>query len=297
MVPKVKTHPSVITIDVEDGLSLAMRDLFNKPLEQTERCVRTTHEILDVLEDKDVKATFFTLGIVGEKFPELVKEIVNRGHELAVHGHKHLKFFEMTPELALEELTKAKDILEQISGVEITGHRAPAFSISKNTPWAFDVIIEAGFKYDSSIMPIQSKYYGWHDFPKEITTVKTSNGTIEEFPISVFEKFGKQFPFSGGSYFRFLPIYLTKKMIRNTSIKKPCVIYFHPYEFDRVRYPEFYFEELEKQDFKTRLKLRTNFLNRNKSKNKLIEIIKNNEFKTMSEVIKNYSRPNNTYLV
>jgi len=297
MVSKVKSYPSIVTIDVEDGLSLAMRDMFNKPLEQTDRCVRTTHEILDVLEKRNVKATFFTLGIVGEKFPELVKDIVKKGHELAVHGHNHLKFFEMTPELALQELKQAKDILEQISGVEVTGHRAPAFSISKQTPWAFDVLIEAGFKYDSSIMPIKSKYYGWHDFPQDITTIKTSNGTIEEFPISVFEKFGKQFPFSGGSYFRFLPITFTKKMIRKISNEKPCVIYFHPYEFDRIKYPDFYFEELKKQNFKTRLKLKTNFINRKKSKYKLEEILEDNTFEMMSEVIKNYSSPNNTYLV
>ena len=172
-----------------------MRDLFNKPIEQTERCVRTTREILDVLAEKDVKATFFTLGIVGEKFPQLVKEIVNQGHELAVHGHNHLKFFQMTPKQALEELTTAKDILEQISGEKIKGHRAPAFSISKNTQWAFEVLIEAGFQYDSSIMPVKSEYHGWHDFPQEITTIKTKSGTIEEFPISVIELFGKQLPF------------------------------------------------------------------------------------------------------
>jgi len=284
--------PSVFTIDVEEGISLVMRDLFKKPIEQTDRCVRTTQEILELLAEKDVKATFFTLGIIGQKFPDLVKDIVNQGHELAVHGHNHLKFFQMTPKQALEELTTAKDILEQISGTEIKGHRAPAFSISKQTPWAFEVLIEAGFQYDSSIMPVHSKYYGWEDFPQDITNIKTPSGQIAEFPISVIKVLDKNLPFSGGGYFRLLPLPFTKRALKKISKEKPAVIYVHPYEFDTIKYPDFYFEEMKKLNLKTQLKLKTNFINRNKSIPKLAKIFDDFEFKTMAEVIENHPKPN-----
>jgi polysaccharide deacetylase family protein (PEP-CTERM system associated) len=285
MVQKVKQYPSVFSIDVEDGISLVMRDVFKKPIEQTDRVLRTTREILDLLERKQVTATFFTLGIVGVKFPQLVKEIVNKGHELAVHGHNHLMFFQMTPQKALEELSIAKDILEQLSGKAIYGHRAPAFSISKQTPWAFDILIEAGFTYDSSIMPVQSKFYGWQDFPQEITTIKTPNGCITEFPMSIISLLGKQLPFSGGSYLRLLPKTIIKKALKIVVSKKPAVIYVHPYEFDKEKYPNFYFDEIKKKDLKTQLKLKTNFINRKKSINKLAEIFDEFDFKAMLQII------------
>jgi polysaccharide deacetylase family protein (PEP-CTERM system associated) len=297
MVSKVNSNPSVFSVDVEDGISLVMRDLFNKPIEQTDRCVRTTREILDLLAKKEVKATFFTLGIVGEKFPYLVKEIIEQGHELAVHGHNHLKFFQMTPKQALEEVSKAKDVLEQLSGVEIGGHRAPAFSISKKTPWAFEVLIEAGFTYDSSIMPVKSTYYGWDDFPQHITTVKTKNGIIKEFPISVLEILGKQLPFSGGSYLRLLPTWLLKKAFKEVTNKNPAVVYVHPYEFDQVRYPDFYFEEMLKIDWKKRIKLNTNFINRSKSIGKIADLMDDLKFETMEQVIKKKSNSKDVFEV
>jgi len=297
MVSITNSNPTVFSVDVEDGISIVMRDLFNKPIDITDRCVRTTRKILALLEKNEIKATFFTLGTIGEKFPHLIKEIVNQGHELAVHGHNHLKFFEMSPKLALQEVKTAKDILEQISGIEIEGHRAPAFSISKNTPWAFDVLIEAGFKYDSSIMPIASENYGWKDFPQEITNIKTSNGTIKEFPISIIEFFGRQLPFAGGGYLRLLPKMIIKKALEKVLADKPAVVYVHPYEFDTVKYPDYYFEEMKKTRFKTQLKLRTNFINRDKSINKLVDLFDNYNFQTMSQVLNNHKINSNDFIL
>jgi polysaccharide deacetylase family protein (PEP-CTERM system associated) len=191
----------------------------------------------------------------------------------------------MTPEQALEELSKAKDILEQISGVQVYGHRAPAFSISKNTPWAFDVIKEAGFTYDSSIMPISSEYHGWNNFPKEIVNLETSNGPLIEFPISLLNIFGRDLPVSGGSYLRLLPYWFLKRAFSKINKNQHNMIYIHPYELDREDYPDYYFEELNKKDFKTRLKLKTNFINRKKSINKIAKLLENFDYKTVIEII------------
>lgn len=282
---KGSTHTSALTVDVEDGLSLAMRDVFNSTIQQTDRVYRTTREVLDILSDKDVKATFFTLGMVAEDFPQLIREIVSEGHELAVHGYSHYRFFQMSRDEAYTELSQAKDTLEQIGGVEVNGHRAPAFSISKHTPWAFDVLIELGFTYDSSIMPRKSSYYGWQEFPDVMTEISTKNGSIIEFPISTISIGGKALPFSGGSFFRVLPLLALRCAFSSVVKNKPSVLYVHPYEFDREPYPSYYFDEMKQLPWKTQLKLKTNFLNREKSFGKLTSLLDSFSFDRMDRVI------------
>jgi len=279
------SYSSAFSVDVEDGLSLAMRDYFLKPMPQTRRVEKNTFELLELLEQNDVKATFFTLGMVAEDYPNLIKEIAQNGHELAVHGYNHYRFFKMKPSQALEELTRAKDSLEQLSGVEIFGHRAPAFSISKNTPWAFDVIKQAGFSYDSSIMPISSSYHGWQNFPKEVVNLQTSYGKLTEFPITLLDVFGKNIPVSGGSYLRLLPFWFLESAFSKILKEQDNMLYIHPYELDREKYPDYYFKELNKKDLKTKLKLRSNFINRKKTFKKLEKLIEKFEFKTVKEII------------
>ena len=270
---------------MEDGLSLVMRDIFNKDVPQSERVYRTTMEILSLLSSSQTKATFFTLGIVAEKYPQLIKEITDEGHELAVHGHNHYRFFQMNKKNAYLEIKRAKDTLEQVSGVAMKGHRAPAFSISKHTPWAFEVLAKLGFIYDSSIMPRKSKYNGWSEFPTDITEVKTPYGLLTEFPITTISFGSMKLPFSGGGYLRLLPLWFLRRALHKIITQKPAVLYVHPYEFDREPYPSYYFDEMKKLPLKTRIKLRTNFWNRKKSAKKMTQLLEQFSFDRMDRVI------------
>lgn len=286
---KTNGRTSALTFDIEDGLSLAMRDVFNRQIPQSDRVYRTTREILDLLWQNNVKGTFFTLGIVARDFPQLIKEIVREGHELAVHGFNHYRVFKLTRQEFANELKLAKDVMEQISGHEVLGHRAPAFSVNRNTPWAFEVLAELGFRYDSSVMPRASEYHGICNFPNSIAEIQTASGTIIEFPISTISFLGSSIPFSGGSYMRLLPEWVLNKAFAHMVQKEPAVLYMHPYEFDRVPYPDYYFTEMKKVSLLTQLKLRANFINRGSSLGKLKTLIRNYDFDTMKKVIENQS--------
>src|SRR5690606_19072908 len=166
--------------------------------------------ILDLLDNKECKGTFFVLGQVAEVFPDLTKEINNRGHELGVHGYNHLEFYKMSPQQALEEISRAKKVIEDITGSQVYGHRAPAFSIFPKTKWGLELIAKAGFIYDSSIMPCKYIKNGWTKFPKDIVNLKiNANTEIIEVPMSVDNLFIKEMPVCGGSYLRWLPEYIT----------------------------------------------------------------------------------------
>ncbi len=283
----MEKFPCSFTVDVEDGISIAMRDTFKKVVPQTDRVVRCTRSILNLLQKHGVKGTFFTLGKVAEDFPELIKEIVAGGHELAVHGYNHWQFFLMTPEKAFEELSSAKKLLEDLSGQQVTGHRAPAFSIYPATSWAFDVLVRCGFTYDSSIMPISGFHYGWPGFSKEISNVVTPEGNqIFEMPLPVMDVLGKSIPFSGGSYLRLFPISWVEKGFKEQIKKGPAVLYMHPYEVDDTRYPDYYFEAMKAKSVLTQLKMRSNWLGRGKVLSKLDHLLGRFSFQTMSDILK-----------
>ncbi|MBI1224011.1 MAG: DUF3473 domain-containing protein [Bacteroidetes bacterium] len=275
------------TVDVEDGISIAMRDTFGIVTQQTNRVVQSTTAILDLLEKYNVKGTFFILGKVAEDFPNLVKAISKGGHEIGVHGYNHLQFYRMTPQLAKEELTSAKSILQDLTGESVIGHRAPAFSISPKTSWAFDILVECGFKYDSSIMPIKSERYGWPNFPEKLCVIKTTSGNeIIEAPIKSFQFLGGKIPFSGGSYLRLMPLILLKKLFSlNNIYGKGNILYIHPYELDTERYPDYYFKALNSKPIRTQLKMRSMWLNRNQTANKLEFLLKTFRFSNLIDII------------
>jgi len=280
------SYTSAFTIDVEDGVSIAMRDAFGIKSKQTERVVVNTQKIVCLLEKYNVKATFFILGKVAEDFPLLVKEISNGGHELGVHGYNHLQFFRMTPAEALKELTDAKKLLEDISGKKIIGHRAPAFSVNSNTAWAFDVIAESGFTYDSSVIPIKGGHYGWPEFPKEITPIITTNGAkLIVVPISTTKFFGRDIPYSGGGYLRLFPFLFTNHSFKSNVKNRPTILYIHPYELDTSRYPDYYFDALKRESLLKQLKMRSYWINRKRTYFKLEELLKKYSFSTLKEVI------------
>lgn len=279
---------ATFTVDVEDGVSIAMRDVFSKKTEQTDRVVTYTTQVLELLEKHNVIGTFFMLGEVGERFPELAKKIANEGHEIGVHGYHHLQFFRMTPEKAYEELSSAKKLLEDLTGTEVTGHRAPAFSITPETEWGLEVIAKAGFSYDSSIMPVKGKRYGWPGFSKEIATISTKEGEIAEVPMSVGSIYGKELPVCGGGYLRLFPYWFTKKMMEQISRERPAVVYMHPYELDTQRYPDYYFDELNKVGFLKQLKMRSMWVNRKTVYHKLDKLLEQYSFVPMKQLVQEY---------
>lgn len=278
------------TVDVEDGISIAMRDAFSIESEQSQRVLHLTNQILDLLDHYQVKGTFFVLGQVAEKFPELIRQIANAGHELGVHGYNHLQFFRMNRSTAFEELSTAKKIIEDISGQEVSGHRAPAFSITPDTKWGLDVIAEAGFLYDSSIMPIAGIRYGWPGFKQDIQTLKTPSGhSLVEVPMSTVNILGRNIPAGGGGYLRLFPFRFTKWAVETIASEYSPIVYLHPYELDTERYPDYYFEALKTVDLLKQVKMRSMWINRSSVEPKLRKLLKNYEFKTMIDLVHNHT--------
>lgn len=224
----------VMTVDVEDYFQVAA---FNKQISQEEwekyplRVIDSTNKILDIFEEKGVKATFFVLGWVAERAPELVKRIASLGHEVASHGYAHQKVFEQTPEEFEADLLKAKHILEEITGQEVIGYRAPSFSIDKRNEWAFDILKRTGHIYSSSTYPIVHDHYGTPEWP--VKPFKLESGLIE-FPQSTIEVKGKRVPVGGGGYFRLFPQAVNNKLLSqfDESRDNPFIFYFHPWELD-----------------------------------------------------------------
>ncbi|MDR1479993.1 MAG: DUF3473 domain-containing protein [Planctomycetaceae bacterium] len=199
------------------------------------RVVANTRRVLDIFDAlaEPVKATFFVLGWVAERYPELVPEIVSRGHEIASHGFCHRLVYEQTESEFREDVVRARQILISQSGQEVIGFRAPSFSIVKRTSWAHEILAEAGYKYDSSVFPIHHDLHGNADAPREIHTIETVAGSIQEFPPAVVRYFGQNLPVSGGGYFRFFPYFVTKMCLRSVNKQDmPFVFYIHPWELD-----------------------------------------------------------------
>lgn len=279
---------SAFTIDVEDGISIAMRDAFSVESPQTDRVVHLTEKILELLSMRGVKGTFFILGVVAGEFPDLVKRIASENHELGVHGYNHLQFFRMEREEAFQELDSAKKLIEDISGKAVYGHRAPAFSITPETKWGLDVIAEVGFEYDSSIMPISGIRYGWPGFTKDICRIQTPSGhSLIEVPMSTISLMGRELPVCGGGYLRLFPEWFTKKAFQRVSGKRPAVVYIHPYELDTERYPEYYFDEMKKSGFLRRYKMKSMWINRKSVHPKLSSLLENYEFEPLINIVRN----------
>ncbi|HYH44172.1 MAG TPA: XrtA system polysaccharide deacetylase, partial [Thermoanaerobaculia bacterium] len=182
-----------------------------------------------------VKGTFFVLGWVAERWPGLVRDIKAGGHELGTHGHDHRRVTTLTPAQFREDLRRSKKLIEDASGAEVIGYRAPNYSIVRETLWAMDVLIEEGFRYDSSIFPIRHDRYGIPDFPRFPRRVRGSNGTaLHEFPISTVRLAGMNLPFVGGGYLRHFPFGFVRWGMRrlNGGEQRPAIVYIHPWELD-----------------------------------------------------------------
>ena len=229
---------NALTVDVEDYFHVAAfasnihRDSWGS-LES--RVVNNTRKLLTLFDQFDVRATFFVLGWVAEKHPELVREIAAGGHEIACHGYSHRLVYEQSREEFYEETLRAKNILENIIGSAVSGYRAASYSIVRETLWALDTLLELGFVYDSSIFPVHHDRYGIpgaERLPHRLATPNKS--VIVEWPISTAEAFGLRLPVSGGGYFRLLPYWFTRWGLAsiNRRDRKPFIFYLHPWEVD-----------------------------------------------------------------
>src|SRR5712692_2896594 len=199
------------------------------------RVVASTERLLDLLDDAATSATFFVLGWVAERHPTLVRDIHGRGHELACHGYGHQMIMRLTRLQFAEDLRRAKAAIEDAAGTAVIGYRAPTFSVIRQTLWSLEVMLEAGFRYDSSIFPIVHDRYGIPDAPRFPHRLAVGPGLeIGEFPLSTVTRLGWRFPVAGGGYFRLLPYGLTRRAIRhlNEQESQPAMVYLHPWELD-----------------------------------------------------------------
>ena len=189
--------------------------------------------ILALLDEKQVKATFFTLGWIAERYPAMVKRIVSNGHELASHGWAHQRVSDQEPQEFLDDIIRSKALLEDISGQKILGYRAPSFSIGSNNLWALDLLEEAGYRYSSSIYPIHHDHYGMPNAPRFAFYPK-NNGGLLELPITTVRLFKRNIPAGGGGYFRLWPYAFSHWLIQrlNRLEHRSAIFYFHPWEID-----------------------------------------------------------------
>jgi polysaccharide deacetylase family protein (PEP-CTERM system associated) len=228
--------PNAFSVDVEDyfhaeALAGCVRREDWDRLES--RVARNTHLVLELLARYNVRATFFVLGWVAEKFPGLVREIAAAGHELACHSFYHRLIYKLSPAEFRDDTRRAKAAIEDAAGVPVFGYRAPTFSITARSLWALDILAEEGFRYDSSIFPTRHDLYGMPDFSR-FACGPGASLPLAEFPMSTFRWLGRNWPFAGGGYLRILPLAYTLHGFRsvNQGEGKPVIVYVHPWEFD-----------------------------------------------------------------
>ena len=198
------------------------------------RVVDTTTRILDRLDRAGVHATFFVLGWVAERHPALVREIDSLGHEVACHGYGHRMIQQLNTHELAEDVTRAKKVLEDITGTAVIGYRAPTFSVTRETLWSLEVLCDAGFLYDSSIFPIVHDRYGISGSPRFPYRIRAGASEITEFPLSTVTLLGRRLPVAGGGYFRLLPYEMTRRAIARLNVRErqPAIVYLHPWDVD-----------------------------------------------------------------
>lgn len=225
---------NALTIDVEDYFQVSA---FAPHIARSEwntrecRVERNVGRILEMLERHQTKATFFTLGWIAERYPNLIRQIHQQGHEVASHGYGHERASDQTEKAFFSDIHLAKVILEDLVGVEVKGYRAPSFSIGEGNLWAFDCLARAGYRYSSSVYPIKHDHYGMPDSPRFAYQVRPG---LLEIPVTTLRVLNRNLPSSGGGYFRLLPYALSRWMLKrvNADDGQSGIFYFHPWEID-----------------------------------------------------------------
>jgi len=237
---------NILTIDVEDwyhicGLPKGPRQQDWSSLEN--RVVSNTESLLRLLAEHKIKATFFILGYIAEHNNDLITKIFSAGHEIASHGWGHKVLMDLSPEEFRQDLLRSREVIKNITGIYPKGFRAPSFSITPETKWALEILVESGFEYDSSIFPAKRGQGGFVGMPSGPHDIALSNGRrIKEFPITIANFMGIKVPFSGGGYLRFLPYQAISSFFKAANSRKETVVaYIHPRDIDpqqpRLRMP------------------------------------------------------------
>lgn len=227
---------NAMTVDVEDYFQVSA---FEKTIDRAQwdnipcRVEGNMNRILNLFAKKNVHATFFTLGWVAERYPDLIRRIVNEGHELASHGFMHTRVTQQSPEEFRADIIKTKNLLEEISGVEVKGYRAPSYSIGAANLWALDELHEAGYQYSSSIYPVKHDLYGMPEASRFSFYPRGKQGILE-IPITTIRFGDKNIPCGGGGFFRLYPYVVSRWALRsvNKNENQPGMFYFHPWEID-----------------------------------------------------------------
>ena len=229
---------NALTVDVEDYFHVAA---FSQQIDSATwdrfplRVERNTYQLLELFAERGVHATFFVLGWVAERCPELVRALAKQGHEVACHGYSHQLIYGQTPAVFREETVRAKTCLEDQAQCPVFGYRAASYSITKCSLWALDILAELGFSYDSSIFPVHHDRYGIPGSPRWPYRFHAPNGSsLIEFPPSTLAIGGHRLPVAGGGYFRIYPYQLTRFALSriNRVEKRPFIFYLHPWEID-----------------------------------------------------------------
>jgi polysaccharide deacetylase family protein (PEP-CTERM system associated) len=225
---------NALTIDVEDYFQVsALAPYIPRDQWDSRECrvERNVDRILQMLDERQTRATFFTLGWIAERYPHLVRRIVDGGHEVASHGYGHERASDLNAADFSADVGRAKKMLEDISGHEVKGYRAPSFSIGASNLWAFDCLELAGYRYSSSIYPIRHDHYGMPDAPRFAHRVRSG---LLELPVTTARFFNRNWPASGGGYFRLLPYPLSRWLLQkvNELDRQAAIFYFHPWEID-----------------------------------------------------------------
>ncbi len=231
---RLPTLMNALSVDVEDYFQVsALAPVIDRASWPQRECrvVRNVECLLDLFADRGAHATFFTLGWVAERYPALVKRIVADGHELASHGYAHLRASDQSRSEFEQDVRRAKSLLEDLGGRPVQGYRAPSFSIGESNPWAFDVLLDAGYRYSSSVYPVRHDHYGSPDSPRFAYDVRPG---LREIPLTTTRVLGRNLPAGGGGYFRLAPYLISRWAIRrvNTIDQQPAIFYMHPWEID-----------------------------------------------------------------
>ena len=270
---------NALTIDVEDYFQVSA---FAPHIKRSEwntrecRIERNVTRILEMLSHDQTKATFFTLGWIAERYPQLIRQIADEGHEIASHGYGHERASDLTEDAFFSDIHRAKVILEDLCGSEVKGYRAPSFSIGAGNLWAFDCLAKAGYRYSSSVYPIRHDHYGMPDSPRFAYSVRPG---LVEIPVTTLRALGRNLPSSGGGYFRLLPYALSRWMLNrvNTGDQQPGIFYFHPWEID-VAQPR-----IEGIGRKTRFR---HYVNISRMEGKLAQLLEDFKWGRMDEVFR-----------
>jgi len=225
-----------LSVDVEDWFQVGA---FENVIARGEwdsiktRVEDNVYRVIDLFAAADVRATFFTLGWVAQRHPEMIRRIVASGHEIASHGYDHARVFTFDRKTFAEDIRKARSILEDCAGVAVTGYRAPSFSIDQRTPWAFAELAEQGYAYSSSVAPVVHDHYGWPEAPR-FAFRPLPWSSLVELPVTTAMLGGRRVAAGGGGFFRVLPYAFSRWAIRqvNRQEGRPAVFYFHPWEVD-----------------------------------------------------------------